>query len=57
MAGHFQGIIGGLRDDSVEVHHFALLAHHEVRARRSRLNRATVFVETPTPPRALTAAV
>ena len=32
--GHFQEIIGGLRDDGVEVHHFALLAEPATVVRR-----------------------
>jgi predicted kinase len=34
--GHFQEIIGGLRDDGVDVHHFALLAEHSTVVRRLR---------------------
>jgi hypothetical protein len=34
--GHFQEIIGGLRDDGVEVHHFALLAEPATVVRRLR---------------------
>src|SRR6204780_2754180 len=34
--GHFQEIIGGLRDDGVRLHHFALLAEPETVARRLR---------------------
>jgi hypothetical protein len=34
--GHFQEIIGGLRDDGVEVRHFALLAEHATVVRRLR---------------------
>jgi hypothetical protein len=34
--GHFQEIIGGLRDDGVDVHHFALLAEPSTVVRRLR---------------------
>ena len=34
--GHFQEIIGGLRDDGVQVHHFALLARPATVVRRLR---------------------
>jgi AAA domain len=49
--GHFQEIIGGLRDDGVEVHHFALLAEpatvvHRLRARSLGLEPRTQPWET-----------
>jgi hypothetical protein len=34
--GHFQEIIGGLRDDGVQLHHFALLAEPATVVRRLR---------------------
>jgi hypothetical protein len=34
--GHFQEIIGGLRDDGIDVHHFALLAEPATVVRRLR---------------------